>query len=458
MSETADVVICGAGIAGVATAYMLAERHGITDVVLIDRRAPLSLTSDKSNECYRNWFPGPGSDMVQLMNRSIDIIEDIDQRNHGRFNINRRGYVFATAREEMAEQFVQRALDQQALGSGPARVHRQLDGNYEPAEAEGYLDRLTGADVLVGSDLIQRHFPYLSPDTVGLLHTRRCGWFSAQQYGQHLLAEARRKGVRLIRGDMTSIGTEAGRIQAIDVETIGGRTTIETANLVLAAGPYQKSLAAQIGIDLPVFCELHIKAAFNDSQSTLDRAAPLLIWEDPLYLPWDIDEQGEIAADSDMAWLLERFPAGVHVRPEGTGNSKTLILQWTYDLAPREPVFPLPRLPFYFDVCLRGMAVPIPGLQAYFERADKPFIDGGYYCKTRENRPLIGPLPVDGAFIIGALSGFGMQSSSAAAELLAAHIAGTDLPVYEQAFRLERYEDPQYLAVIDAIGSQSGQI
>src|SRR5439155_458578 len=74
-APTADVVICGAGIAGVAAAYHLAVRRGVTDVVLVDERPPLSLTSDKSTECYRNWWPGPGDDMVALMNRSIDLLE-----------------------------------------------------------------------------------------------------------------------------------------------------------------------------------------------------------------------------------------------------------------------------------------------------------------------------------------------------------------------------------------------
>ena len=45
---TADVVICGAGIAGIAAAYSLTVQHGVRDVVLVDERAPLSLTSDKS--------------------------------------------------------------------------------------------------------------------------------------------------------------------------------------------------------------------------------------------------------------------------------------------------------------------------------------------------------------------------------------------------------------------------
>ena len=78
MTETtAEVVICGAGIAGIAAAYHLAVRRGLGDIVIVDERPPLSLTSDKSTECYRNWWPGPGDAMVALMNRSIDVLEDL---------------------------------------------------------------------------------------------------------------------------------------------------------------------------------------------------------------------------------------------------------------------------------------------------------------------------------------------------------------------------------------------
>lgn len=69
------MLLCGAGIAGIAAAYHLAVHAGIKKVVLVDERPPLSLTSDKSTECYRNWWPGPGPAMVSLMNRSIDIME-----------------------------------------------------------------------------------------------------------------------------------------------------------------------------------------------------------------------------------------------------------------------------------------------------------------------------------------------------------------------------------------------
>src|ERR1044072_3237416 len=90
------IVMCGAGIAGVAAAYSLAVEHGLDDVVIVEPGNPLSLTSDKSTEAYRNWWPGPDWAMTAFMNRSIDLIEGIAHQTGKRINLNRRGYAFAT--------------------------------------------------------------------------------------------------------------------------------------------------------------------------------------------------------------------------------------------------------------------------------------------------------------------------------------------------------------------------
>ncbi len=99
----------------------------------------------------------------------------------------------------------------------------------------------------------------------------------------------------------------------------------------------------------------------------------------------------------------------------------------------------------------------IPGLKAYIERLPKSVVDGGYYTKTRENRPLIGKLPVEGAYLIGALSGFGVMAACGAGELLAAHVAQNSLPPYASSFALERYEDPDYRKLLEA-WPESGQL
>src|SRR5574342_536841 len=122
MARTAaEVVICGAGIAGVAAAYHLAVRRGFGGVVLVDERPPLSLTSDKSTECYRNWWPGPGNAMVAAMSRSIDLLEEEARESGNVFRLNRRGYLFATADPERVPAFVRAAEDAAALGAGAAR-------------------------------------------------------------------------------------------------------------------------------------------------------------------------------------------------------------------------------------------------------------------------------------------------------------------------------------------------
>src|SRR5438874_13647905 len=121
--HTSEVVICGAGIAGIAAAYHLAVRRGLTDVVIVDERPPLSLTSDKSTECYRNWWPGPGDDMVALMTRSIDLLEELARESGNVFRMNRRGYLFATADPARVRRFVTAAEEAAALGAGRARVH-----------------------------------------------------------------------------------------------------------------------------------------------------------------------------------------------------------------------------------------------------------------------------------------------------------------------------------------------
>ena len=164
-----------------------------------------------------------------------------------------------------------------------------------------------------------------------------------------------------------------------------------------------------------------------------------------------------LAESEETQWLLDEFPSGIHARPEGGPDSNILLIIWTYDITPVEPVFPITFDPHYSEIALRGLATMIPGMRAYFDKIPKPSVDGGYYTKTRENRPLIGPLPVEGACVIGALSGFGIMGACASGELLAAHLTGSGLPPYAPAFRLDRYEDREYQKLLESWG-ESGQL
>ncbi|NJN83235.1 MAG: FAD-dependent oxidoreductase [Caldilineaceae bacterium] len=60
----AEVVICGAGIAGVATAYYLGVRHNLWNVALVDPAPPLSQTNSKVRRELSRLVAAAGDDGV----------------------------------------------------------------------------------------------------------------------------------------------------------------------------------------------------------------------------------------------------------------------------------------------------------------------------------------------------------------------------------------------------------
>jgi len=452
-----DIVICGAGIAGVATAYNLAVRRDIKNILLVDMNPPLSLTSDHSSECYRNWWPGPGDEMVALMNKSIDILEQMAEISGNSFHLNRRGYLYCTEDSSRIPNLITEARKISNLGAGDLRIHDNSTkpNNYSPSPASGYKNIPSGADLFLDSDLINKYFPYLADEITAVLHIRRAGWLSAQQLGRYMLEEARKQGVSFLSRKVNKVIIENGKINSV---ILSDGKKIHTSIFINAAGPFVSEVSKQLGLELPVFSERHLKITMTDSIGVVDRNAPLLIYNDPQFIPWAEEEITFFQEDTSFNWLLNKFPPGAHTRPEGAGNSKSIIMLWEYNTTPIKPIFPVPiKDPIYHEITLHGLSRMLPKMQNYFSKIPKPSIDGGYYTKTRENRPLISPLPVKGAYIIGALSGFGIMSACGAADLLSAYIANERLPNYAPAFSIERYQNKKYLESIENI-QNTGQL
>jgi glycine/D-amino acid oxidase-like deaminating enzyme len=453
--DTMKVVVCGAGIAGVAAAYHLAVEHELEDIVLVEKGDPLSLTSDKSTEAYRNWWPGPDRGMTAFMNRSIDLMETIARKTDNRINLNRRGYAFATADPAKIAFLESMARSAEARGGGPARLHESLQSAYIPSPERGFEFALTGADLITHRGLIRQHFPYLAPETVAVAHVRRAGWLSAQQLGMVMLEAARAGGVRLLRGQVVGIDTADGGVCGVEVEATDGRRRLPATHVVLAGGPMQMELARMLGAELPLRAEPHFKVSFPDTLGGVPRDAPMLIWLDEQHLPWTAEERAALADDPEAAWLLGAFPAGVHGRPEGA--STTMILFNYHADQVTDPVFPLRDPDHYAEIALRGMSTVVPALRAYAGTSFRPYVDGGYYMRTQENRPLIGPVSTEGAYVSCGFSGFGIMASCAGGELVARHVVGGSLPDYAAAFLPSRYQDPAYAALLDGWGDD-GQL
>lgn len=231
-STSFDVVICGAGVAGIATAYFLKKMHGIS-VALVDPRPPLSFTSAMSTECYRNFWTNPS--MFAFMERSIDLLEDLAAESRNTFHLSRPGYLYlATTREGvedlrgLASAVASHGVDRLREYSGPDPVAQ----GYQPhAHLADYLrellsfplttDRATyplrGIDFLEGNKAIQKVYPFLGPEVQAALHARRCGWLSAQEYGMFLWKRCKKVGTQLFTGTVTKVEKTDDAISGVTV-------------------------------------------------------------------------------------------------------------------------------------------------------------------------------------------------------------------------------------------------
>ena len=453
MPNGAGVVVCGAGMAGLSAAYHLAVRHRLRRVVLLDEREPLTLTSDKGTQGYRNWWPGPDATMLRYMTRSIDLLEEMADESGNAFRLNRRGYVFVTADPAGVERLHQTARQVSAYGMGELREHTGL-ADYHPAPAEGFHHQPVGADLLVGDDA-RSVFPGLAPNVGAALHVRRAGWMNAVALGDWLLKRALGAGATFVRDRVIGIDTTGGRVRGV---RLASGATIATDRVAIAAGPALPDIAHLLALELPVFHELHAKLTIRDPRGIVSRTLPFLIWNDPIELPWTPVERERLAHNESTRRLLQPYPGGVHLRPIDGPWGDELYVIWTYDIEPRPYSWPPAFDPNYGEVAIRGLASMMPAARVYFGRPSEGVVDGGFYCKTQENRPLIGPLAVEGAFVLGALSGYGIMGAHAGGDLLASHLTSAPLPEYAEWFLPSRYDRPGYREMIQKWGANVGQL
>ena len=84
-----EIVVVGAGMAGIATAYYLATGHGRRDLLLVDAGQPMGFTSAQSGENYRDWWPHPV--MAAFVGRSIELLERFARETSNAIHLTRRG-------------------------------------------------------------------------------------------------------------------------------------------------------------------------------------------------------------------------------------------------------------------------------------------------------------------------------------------------------------------------------
>jgi glycine/D-amino acid oxidase-like deaminating enzyme len=429
-----DIVIAGAGIAGVATAYHLSEHHGITDIVLVDPRPPLTLTSNKTGANYRDWWPV--RPMVELASRSIQLMNAL-RKSGAPFTMNRRGYLYVSIRPEFPDAVPELLAAYRSAGLGPIRFHQQSRATgYQPATPHG-LEGPDGADVLLDRGLIRRMFPHFSGDVTGLLHARNAGTVDTVALGQYLLASAMRRGARLVRGEVIRIDAAGGRISRVGISGEEGSTDIATRQFVNAAGPFAGRVAMLMGIPLPLINVLQQKIAVLDPLGAVPPEAPFTVSLDP----------------------RESMPAGLHIKPDTFAGKAVIKLGWAFNQQPEEPQWDPTGSAEFPELVLGAAAHLIPGLESYLDRMPLSIAnEAGYYTRTPDDLPLIGHLGPEGAYLVAGLAGYGAMVACAAAEIVASSIAATGAPSWTAKFSPDRFSNPTYLRTTSVEKTSSGAL
>jgi sarcosine oxidase, subunit beta len=375
---TADVVVIGGGIVGVATAFWC-SRAGL-ETVLVEMRDGLStLTTPQSIECFRAQFTEPA--MSELAQESIRVFENLAEVigiPDYDISLRHKGYLFVTDDATLVDQ-LRRAVE----------THHRLG--------------VTDSEFLAGDEL-HRRFPYLAESAVAATFRQRDGSLSSHEATQGFAKGS--DADFLLSTRATDILQDAQGVCGV----VTDRGTITTRTVVNAAGPFAGVVGRMAGLDLPLE-PVRRQKVFIAPKPQIPQDAPLSI---------DIVQ--------DVYW-----------RPE-TGGAYIAWVDPNEPVS--EPMEELPTDPYYGAIVLDKLVRLFPFWEEVAEDLKKEDVkpSAGQYVYTPDEQPLIGPVPQLPGFILNCGYWAGVMLSPAAGRRVADLITGRMDPA-DNPLRPTRYEE-----------------
>jgi sarcosine oxidase subunit beta len=379
LPNSADVVVIGGGIVGVATAFWL-SRAGLNTVLLEMRDGLSTLTTTQSIESFRTQFTEPA--MAEIALPSISMYENFAETTGLEdydIALKHQGYLFVSDDDSMTD-----------------KLHAAVDTHHRLGAKESEF--LTNED-------IRKRFPYINPDMVAGTFCQRDGWLSSHEATQGF---AKASSAQYLLGTKV-IGIQQDEQGVCAVETNWG--SIATRQVVNAAGPFAVQVAAMVGVDLPIEAIRRQKIHINP-QPEIPTDAPLCI-DIGSEVYWRPEHGGALAA-----WVDEDEP--VTADPQ-----EDVETDWDY---PALLLDKLPKLsPFWNEV--------IPKLGARDIQTS-----AGYYMYTPDSQPLLGPVEQVPGFHLNCGYWAGVMLSPAAGKRVADLVVG-EMANQDNPLRLSRYEE-----------------
>jgi len=218
--DNVDVVIIGAGIMGLSTAYYLAKKG--LNICIIERENYIGgYTTLRCAGGIRQQFSSHMNILLSILNRQM--IQEIEKDSHYRIPFNPCGYAFAFTKDDSAAQ-AEKAV----------KMQREMSVN---------------AEILSPKDMIAM-FPNMRVDDVLLTtYCRDDGLLDVGALLGLLKRELDKRNVKILCETVVcGIETENGHISKVFLD----KGEIKTTTVVNAAGPWSTHIGAMLGLTIPI--------------------------------------------------------------------------------------------------------------------------------------------------------------------------------------------------------------
>ncbi len=372
--STADAVIVGAGINGLTTAYELA-RLGLKNIVVVEKNYIGSGSTGRCGGGIRQQWTT--EENIRLAQESVRMYERMSTELGYQVFFRQGGYLMVTENES----------DLPALRNA-VELQNRCDVPTEFLQPEDCLKFVPDMNIsqLKGATFCPKDGTAY-PFAVVWGYARAC----------------HRKGVKIfIRSRVTDVAVDQGRIKTVTTD----RGVISTPLLINCAGPWARSLAAMVGVDLPNRQERHEIMVSESLKPFLD---PMVISiSNGIYFSQSL--RGEIVG--------------------GIGDND-------------EPQLDGPDS-FNTSSGLRFAVRFAKALLAYYPRASQVRMMrqwAGMYDVTPDHRPILGGVPcLDGYYHICGFSGHGFMLGPVTGRRMANYITTGRSDEIIDSLSLDRFE------------------